>query len=808
MYKPGTNREDTFRLISGVALYGGFAGTETSRGQRDWEANLTVLSGDIGAEGDSSDNSYHVVTGGGADLTLTTILDGFTVTGGNADGQSPNERGGGILIGGYCGPTLTNLIFSGNSAVTGGGMMNDACSPMLTNVTFSGNFASAEGGGMFNAFQSSPRLTNVTLSGNGADYGGGICNSNYSNPTFANTILWSNTAGTSGPQIYNDDTSAPSIQYSDVQDGCATIPGNDCSGGGNIDADPLFVRNPDPGVDDTWGTEDDDYGDLHLQIGSPAIDAGNNTAPELAGITTDLDGNPRFYDVPEIVDTGVGPAPVVDMGAYERQANNVPAAEDDSYSTDENAAIYVNAPGILANDSDPDGDSLSAMLESEPSSGSLDLNSDGSFDYLPETDYSGVVTFTYQATDGLLVSNTAIVTITVSSVNDAPIAVNDAYSTNENVTLTISAPGVLENDDDPDGDPLSAVLESGPSSGSLNLNPDGSFEYLPETDHSGVVTFTYQATDGLLVSNTATVTITVSSVNDAPIAVNDAYSTNENVTLTISAPGVLENDDDPDGDPLSAVLESEPSNGSLDLNPDGSFEYLPETDYSGVVTFTYQATDGLLVSNTAAVTITVSSVNDAPIAVNDAYSTNENMTLTINAPGVLENDSDPDDDPLSAVLVSGPSSGSLTLDPDGSFEYLPETDYSGVVTFTYQATDGLLDSNTATVTVTINGAPIAANDTYSTNENVTLTVNAPGVLENDSDPDGDPLNAVLESGPGSGSLDFNPDGSFSYVPEKDYAGTVTFTYHATDSLLDSDTATVTITVIEVWKEVYLPMIIR
>jgi hypothetical protein len=91
---------------------------------------------------------------------------------------------------------------------------------------------------------------------------------------------------------------------------------------------------------------------------------------------------------------------------------------------------------------------------------------------------------------------------------------------------------------------------------------------------------------------------------------------------------------------------------------------------------------------------------------------------------------------------------------------------------------------------------------------VTLTVNAPGVLENDNDPNDDPISAGLDSGPGSGSLDFNPDGSFSYEPEKGYAGAVTFTYHATDGLLDSNTATVTITVIDVWNEVYLPMIIR
>jgi len=148
-YKPGTNREDTFQLISGVALYGGFAGTETAREQRDWDANSTVLSGDIGVPDDSSDNSYHIVLiGSGVDAT--TILDGFTITAGNADGSSSSwPNGGGMNIQSYSDPTLTNLIFIGNQAVNyGGGIYMDASSPKLTNVIFNGNSAGDRGGGI------------------------------------------------------------------------------------------------------------------------------------------------------------------------------------------------------------------------------------------------------------------------------------------------------------------------------------------------------------------------------------------------------------------------------------------------------------------------------------------------------------------------------------------------------------------------------------------------------------------------------------------------------------------------------------
>ena len=130
----------------------------------------------------------------------------------------------------------------------------------------------------------------------------------------------------------------------------------------------------------------------------------------------------------------------------------------------------------------------------------------------------------------------------------------------------MATPGVLGNDSDPDGDPLSDVLVSGPSHGSLTLNGNGSFSYTPAADFTGSDSFSYRASDGTLSSNPATATISVTAVNDAPTAAGDSYSTAEDTTLTVAAPGVLGNDSDPDGDPLTAVLVTGPSHGSLTLN--------------------------------------------------------------------------------------------------------------------------------------------------------------------------------------------------------------------------------------------------
>ena len=477
--------------------------------------------------------------------------------------------------------------------------------------------------------------------------------------------------------------------------------------------------------------------------------------------------------------------------------NDAPVAVDDGYSVAEDGTLTIAAAGVLANDTDVDGDPLSAVLVGGPSNGVLALNADGSFTYTPDPDFAGTDSFTYVANDGTVDSNVATVTITVTPVNDAPVAVDDGYSVAEDGTLTIAAAGVLANDTDIDGDLLSAVLVGGPSNGVLALNADGSFTYTPDPDFEGTDSFTYVANDGTVDSNVATVTITVTPVNDAPVAVDDGYSVPEDGTLTIAAAGVLANDTDIDGDPLSAVLVGGPSNGVLALNADGSFTYTPDPDFAGTDSFTSMANDGTVDSNVATVTITVTPVNDAPVAVDDGYSVAEDGTLTIAAAGVLANDTDIDGDLLSAVLVGGPTDGVLALNADGSFTYTPDPDFEGTDSFTYVANDGTVDSNVATVTITVtpvNDAPVAVDDGYSVAEDGTLTVAAAGVLTNDTDIDGDPLSAVLVGGPSNGVLALNADGSFTYTPDPGFEGTDSLTYVANDGTVDSNVATVTITV--------------
>jgi predicted outer membrane repeat protein len=346
LYKPtdtAGNRTATFQLKNNVAIYGGFAGTETERGQRDWLVHHTILSGDI----DNNDiapsgivasageivgaNSYHVVTGSG--VNQTAVLDGVIITAGQANGAPDfycNQRCGGGVFNVYGNPTLSNLVFSGNSAqesgggiynrnsspsltnvtfsggmaTRGGGMDNwDYSNPSLTNVVFSGNLASYNGGGMGNWDNSNPSLTNVVFSGNRAsDHGGGMFNYGKSNPTVHNSIFWHNRAdgvtGTAAASVQND-SSTPTFRYSLVQ-GCN--PGGSwvsaCGSNGShnlADADPKFVETPNPAGAPTTA------GNLRLQAGSPAIDKGDDNANNT---NLDLAGNPRK-------------AGNIDLGAYE-----------------------------------------------------------------------------------------------------------------------------------------------------------------------------------------------------------------------------------------------------------------------------------------------------------------------------------------------------------------------------------------------------------------------------------------------------------------------------------------------------------
>lgn len=425
-----------------------------------------------------------------------------------------------------------------------------------------------------------------------------------------------------------------------------------------------------------------------------------------------------------------------------------------------------------------------------------DTGSDGTFAWV------GNAFNKEDCTDDFLMPRTLLVAIDTPVVNSPPVAAADTFSIAEDTTLAEPAPGVLANDSDLDGDPLTATLVSGPSRATtFSLAADGSFTYLPEADWAGSDSFTYVASDGTASSLLpATVTIGVTAVNDPPVGNSDSYGAIEDQLLTVPAgSGVLANDTDADGDPLTASLVSSTGNGVLSLAADGSFTYLPAANFDGTDTFSYLASDGSESSAATVVTISLNAVVDPPAAVDDSYAVAEDASLSVAAAGVLANDTDADGDSLVAQLVAGPASAaSFTLNPDGSFSYVPLSDFSGADGFVYQASDGALSSADATVSISVtavNDPPVAKADAYPAAEDTALSVGAgAGVLANDSDPDGPAMSAVLVAAPAHGSLTLFPDGAFSYLPDADWSGTDTFRYRASDGLDSSAPVTVTLSV--------------
>ena len=335
----------------------------------------------------------------------------------------------------------------------------------------------------------------------------------------------------------------------------------------------------------------------------------------------------------------------------------------------------------------------------------------GALTYTPNANFNGTDRFTFLVNDGTTNSGPATVSLTVAAVNHPPLANNQSVTLDEGTSAPIVLTGT-----DADSDPLTFAIVNGPTNGVIsgfNTNT-GALIYTPNANFNGTDSFTFLVNDGTTNSGPATVSLTVTPVNDAPVAVNDDYRMFRNTTLNVPINGVLSNDSDVDGDTLTAVLVSGPTHAAaFTLNPDGSFSYTPATNYVGPDSFTYEAKDKLTNSATVTVTLTVVATNTAPVAVADAYSVNQDNTLNLVAPGVLGNDRDADGDPLTAVLVTGPTNAvAFILNPDGSFSYTPAPNYIGPDSFTYRANDRLTNSEPVTVSLTVTPAQASGCNLY------------------------------------------------------------------------------------------------
>ncbi|TVR54394.1 MAG: tandem-95 repeat protein, partial [Puniceicoccaceae bacterium] len=373
------------------------------------------------------------------------------------------------------------------------------------------------------------------------------------------------------------------------------------------------------------------------------------------------------------------------------------------------------------------------------------------------------------------------------TVLEPPVAGDDRVVTTRGTPVWIT---VLENDFGLGHplDPSSVEIVDGPAHGSAVVDPEtGRILYTPEADFLGEDSFTYRVRDtaGQL-SNLATVTITVRETNAPPVALPGSAEVLEGGFVIIDLRPLAE---DPDGDPITFIIETPPAVGELTAIAPGVYRYQTAPGFTGEVSFTWHASDGQLQSEPATFTITVVADNQPPVAVPDFYEMPQGGMLEGN---VLKNDFDPDGDTLTAELVTPPAHGVLLFNADGTFTLTPDPDFVGTVIFTYRAFDGRAFSESATVTIEVlrvNRPPVAHDGTAVTPVDRILTGTVAGLAE---DPDGDALSFELVSGPERGRLEFFADGSYRYTPDAFWNGPVSFTWRAFDGELHSGIATLTI----------------
>jgi len=407
--------------------------------------------------------------------------------------------------------------------------------------------------------------------------------------------------------------------------------------------------------------------------------------------------------------------------------------------------------------------------------------------------------------------------IELTAINTAPAATPDTATVDEDGAVNVN---VLANDSDVDPVTLTAIAGTPVVAGdtvtvanaTVTVGENGLLTITPDAEYSGEVSFGYTVSDGTFESD-STVTVTVNAVNDVPVAVTDTASVLEDGSVNVD---VLANDTDVEGDTLTVTAIAGTSvapgnsvsvdNATVTLETDGTLTVTPDADYAGEVVFGYTVSDGTA-SAQATVAVTVGSVNDGLVAVADTAATTEDASVNVN---VLANDIDPDGDPLTVTEIAGTpvaagdtvdvGTAQVTLQENGTLTVAPDANFSGDIAFTYTVSDGGVtgQGNVTVAVAPVNDAPVVADDTASTNEDSSVSVN---VLANDSDAEGATLTVTAVAGRaiaagdtvdvGPAQVTLEADGTLTVVPDPNFNGDVSFGYTASDG---STTATGTVNV--------------
>jgi hypothetical protein len=448
--------------------------------------------------------------------------------------------------------------------------------------------------------------------------------------------------------------------------------------------------------------------------------------------------------------------------------NIAPIATAQSITLPEDSTKTLTLSGT-----DVDADPLTLAVVTQPSYGTLSGTAPN-LTYTPAANFNGADSFTFKANDGVLDSQPATVTITVTPVNDPPTATPQSLTVPQGAPTSITLTG-----NDLDGDQLSLTVVTQPLHGALSgLTPY--LTYTPTPNYRGADSFTFKANDGTLDSAPATVFITLTSVNHAPVATAQSVVLAEDASKAITLAAT-----DLDGDPLTWTLATRPSRGTV-FGTAPNLTYVPFSNLNGTDSFTFTVNDGVVSSAVATVSITVTPVNDAPVATPQSVTTPQDTAKAITLAGT-----DVDGDTLSWAVVTPPAHGTLGgTAPD--LIYTPDPNFHGTDSFRFTVSDGVLTSAPTTVSITVtavNHPPVATPSSVTTLQDTPVTITLAG-----SDPDGDALTFSVWAPPSHGTLS-GTGASLRYTPTLHFSGSDSFSFRANDGTTTSPQATVSIVVL-------------
>ncbi|WNW08526.1 tandem-95 repeat protein [Vibrio alginolyticus] len=475
--------------------------------------------------------------------------------------------------------------------------------------------------------------------------------------------------------------------------------------------------------------------------------------------------------------------------------DDAPVSGNLAYSVDEDGSIRLSQEQLLSQASDVEGDALTASNLSVDGNATVTQNDDGSFTITPDADFNGDIDISFDISDG---TNTVQATadLTVNPINDLPVPQDQQFSVEEDGTLQFTDADLLAGATDIEGDDLSVTgISYEGTDGVLTDNGDGTYSFAPNENFNGDVNFSFDVSDGTDTVS-ANVDVSVTPVNDPPVAGSTSYTVHEDNSITISDAQLLANSSDLEGDVSIDSVSYSGSDGVLQINGDGTYTFSPNENFNGEVTLDVVVADEEGATDVTTAGITVLEVNDPPVAGPTSYTIDEDSVLTFSESQVLLNASDVEGDvELVGISYDGPD-GIFTVNDDGTCSFAPNENFNGQVQLdvTIRDEDGAEVDTVINVNVLpINDAPVSGDLAYSVDEDGSITLSQEQLLSQASDIEGDDLTASDLTVDGSATVTANDDGSFTITPDADFNGDIDIQFNITDGT-DTIQATADLTV--------------